>query len=988
MPSVNACLLIATKMAKRDSDYVLERLDAHKAAGMGPQQAQRQAAADLVARVDQERRATEQAIRRQHADLFEGPRLSRAAPPAGPTAGGLPPARPAPRYTLREFGLAGLTIEAIQDRYNRWKHAIDDVQAQGGILTEANDFYRAEERYWGKVASRIEDFEGDLQQFIKAVAADKLTLADMQDYAYAMHAMERNEYLRGKRQDGGGGFDSWSGMSDDDAQAIIDTAIQSGQRDALERHRQTLQGWIQGTRDLMLNEGLITPEEHQTLSTFYKDYVPLRGNPNATQGNKGNGSGKGFNIRGKETKKAKGRYSEADHIIEHVIADRTRALMRAGKNEVLRTFLQFVLDNPSDNLWQVDAVESKPVMSTDANGDQIITEEPAVVKDDRTIGIKDGGREVYVKINDAKLREQMQNLHVEQLNKWLGYLAATQRLLGRMYTSLNPVFTVLNWFRDVLTGTVGMVDEVGFKGAAKLWLTIPRAMNEARKAEFGQPSADYQLFRSTGGKTGFFGFQDVDTLAADLQKQLKQAELSGADPRVWAPAALGLVEKLNAMVENSTRLAAWIAARDEGKTLAQASSISKNITVNFNRKGTATPTLGAFFLFFNPAVQGTARIAQSLQDPKVMAALGAGMAGVALLALQNASMGDDDDGVAWWYKVSQDTKDRNLIIMLPPSSKAGEAIPGTREGRYIKIPMPYGYNWFATIANQAVDMWRHHLDPARGVKPVDAMGNVFKSFLKAYVPVNTLGEGVDNTKSLAMTGFPGIAQPVVQSLLNTNAFGKAMYPDDVHNQHMPDSSKYFAAQAGTVFQKGAQALNRASGGTAYTSGALDFTPATLENLVRAYGGGPASFTLDLMNAMYVRQSIQRPDLDVRRLPFIKQLYGRIDAETDRANAYQRIEKVASVVDPIEQAKRDRKPDDARAMLAEAPELYRLGGALKTIRSQLSTLRKEELSIIASDEADSVKYARLMAVDVKKRQVLQRMNAAFNDAARARATAPQ
>ena len=45
---------------------------------------------------------------------------------------------------------------------------------------------------------------------------------------------------------------------------------------------------------------------------------------------------------------------------------------------------------------------------------------------------------------------------------------------------------------------------------------------------------------------------------------------------------------------------------------AQAAALAKELTVNFNRKGQVAAQAGAMYAFFNAAVQGTARIAQTL----------------------------------------------------------------------------------------------------------------------------------------------------------------------------------------------------------------------------------------------------------------------------------------------------------------------------------------------------------------------------------------
>lgn len=886
--------------------------------------------------------------------------------------------RPAAGYSLPGFGNGSLFVEKIQDRYNRWRQVVEAVRKQGGILNEANDFYKAEERYWGVVGSKIEDFDTEVQGFLEGLVKDKVDSRSMQLYAYAKHAKERNARMRAMREAGQGGFDSWSGMTDEDVDAILDDAHQSGLAPVFEKHHAELMKWTQGTRDIMLSQGLITQDQYDALDNSYDFYVPLKGNPRGDT--KRPGVGQGFNIRGKETMRAKGRYSEASDIIENIIADRVRALTRAGKNEVLRTFLKFVLDNPDPTNWVINDTQINPVMTIDDQGNQVIKEERQVVKGEDTIGIKDGGREVFVRIKDPKLVEQMRNMNIEQVGWWLGHMLRGNRMLSRLYTSLSPVFTVLNFARDLQAGTLNMIGTEGFAAAGRMLAYMPKALYQSAMAESGKPPAEYQLFRATGGKTGFMDFKTIEDLAKDLSTRIDKAGMSGVDPRKFGPKALELIESINGAIENSTRLAAFMAARDSGRTVAEAASVSKNITVNFNRKGALTPNLSAWFLFFNPAVQGTARVAQALASPKVLATIGAGMTGLALLALQNASMGDDDDGVAWWDKIPENVKDRNIVIVLPPSSKQGEAVPGSKTGRYLKIPMPYGYNFFATVARQAVDLYRNKLDPARGAGMGEATKRSVSSLLGAYMPVAELARSLENTKSLAMVATPDVINAPMQSLLNLNGFGRQMYPDQ-GSENLADSSRYFAGQAGTIFQRTAEALNRGTGGSTFKSGLLDFTPATLENLARSYGGGPVSFALDMLNMAYARQSIERPTIDVRRSPFIKQLYGEIDNESDRQAGFERMDKIQEEIDPIQAALRAGKKDEAKEMFAEAGPIATLGGALKVTRKQMTTIRKQELAIIASDKSDAEKYAKLEELAASKRKSLQALNRAFDAASR-------
>ena len=880
------------------------------------------------------------------------------------------------RFNLRNFNIGHQFVEAIQDRYNRWKQTTEDIRQQGGVVNEANDFYLAEERYWGIVGAQNEDFSEEVNQFVKDVAADKLYLEDVALYAYAQHAPERNARIASQRAtmpDGG------SGMMTQDALDLLDEARQAGLEPVLQKHAATLRAWIQGTRDLLFANGMIDQNEYDAWTNMFSEYVPLRGLDGAPEQR---GTGQGFNIRGREGKAAMGRKSRAKQIIEQIVQDRTRALTRIGKNDVGRSFGQFVIDNPSPNLWEINAVENKPFSSVDANGNRIIEERQQIVTDDRAVTFKDGGKEVHVLVHDERLLEQLKNLNADNPSRVVGAFLFVNKILARLYTSLNPVFTAINGLRDLQAATVGVIDEIGFMAVPRLLANMPSAMVESYKAEAGRRSNDYNDFRNTGGKTGFFNFRDIDAQTAELQAMLRDAERMAIDPRKFGPMALRLIESLNSGIENGIRLASFKTARQSGRALADAARISKNITVNFNRRGTMTPTLSAYFLFFNPAVQGTTRIIQAMANPKVVATMGAAMAGVAALALRNAGMGEDDDGVAWWDKIPSEVKERNLVIVLPPGASGGDQVKGSQIGRYVKIPMPYGYNFFAVVANQAVDVWRNMADPRRGATPLDAAAKAFTAFMGAWIPVQELGRSFETPASAALAAVPDALNPLAQIAINLSSFGRPLYPDDPQSKNVPDSSKFFPGQAGSIFQQAAERMNSATGGDRYRSGLLDVTPAALETIARSYGGGPVTFTLDVVNALYLRQSIERPAVRYGALPFFKQLSGVIDAETDRMVGYQRLEQAAKIVDPMVRARREGGPEAREAMAAMREELgpmLRLADTIESTRGSLSDVRKKELKIMSSDKPEAMKYVELMAQAQKRREVLQKFNAAYDRA---------
>lgn len=898
-------------------------------------------------------------------------------------------------YELPEFGRAAKFIEAVQNRYNRWKQAIEAVRKQGGTVTEVNDFYQAEERYWGIVGAQLDDFKGEVDGFVKAVQADGLELDDVALYAYALHAPERNARIaeiNPKFPDGG------SGMTDAQATQILDKAKADGLEQKLAKHAATLTAWTAGTRKVLLDNGLITPEEHKAWEDGYSHYVPLRGRIGEEGGRRGTGSG--FDVRGKESFRAMGRRTQAQDIVEYILQDRAKALIRAGKNEVLRRFARFVLDNPDRQLWEINAVKRERKVVQTPTGEQLVVERSQLNTDrDDTVALKDGGQTIYITVRDQVLLQQLKNLHDEaKLPVIVEALHFVNRLLSRMYTSLNPVFTVLNGARDVLAGTVNMMGVAGPKGAASLVGNLGAAYREAYMAEVkGTPSAAYEEYRRTGGKTGFMDFKDIEGYSEELARIASESASWAsvmAEPDGWKKSrsvwrrmrgtARKLIERIeayNGAVENATRFAAFKAARDQGKSVAEAANVAKNITVNFNRRGSMTPVLSSFFLFFNPAVQGTARMLEALKSADVQKALGMGMASIFGLALANAVVGgdDDDDGMAYWDKIPDQVKDRNLIIMLPPGVDAGESVG--KQGRYIKIPMPYGYNSFATLASTAADVIRHQLNPARGVSPTKGLARAAGSFLGSWFPVSDVAPSIGNPRAVALAFVPDSLDPIVEPALNINSFGKQLYPEGMGQDRLPDSEKVFGAQKNTWTHKTARWINDATGGSQYHDGLISVTPATVGNIVRGYGGGVAGFITSIADTV-ATQGVHRDRVEWWRAPFVKQLYGEVGVMESQALAYERLQQIEEVAEPIRRAKKANDLKAVEAMREQAGPFASLGRVAKDARQRLTVVRKNEARVIESDRmTDAEKNLSLRQWEVERQRVYAKVNRAYVDALR-------
>lgn len=796
----------------------------------------------------------------------------------------------------------------VQDYFLRVQTVQRAVLGQGGVVNEKTDTYGAEVLSHGRSNALLEDFaRNQVQPLMEKAVKMGVELDELSLYAYAMHAKERNAHIAkidGKLQDGG------SGMKNAEADGILQLVKLSGDQAKFEELHGDLMAITMANRLVMLDEGLITQDEFNALEGAYDNYIPLRGFELVDEDNKptGQSAGKGFNVRGPETLKAKGRISRAGQLIENVIGDHQRTIVRSERNQVAKVFLNFVLTNPDDKLWEVDAVSTRKSIDRQTGR---IARNTAIEKGEDTIAVKVKGREIYIKIKDPLLARAMRKAHSDETGEMAKDLMRTvglyTSLLRNTLTRYNPEFAVVNAARDFGFGATAMLDELGEKGAAKFVAHYAGAVavssrNERNKLDPANREWDkwFAEYRAAGGITGGFYQKGVEEIGGDIRDMMVEA---GAQTKDWTEAvrynkvtraakgALRVLEYAGSVSENAARVAAFRTAREMGKTPAQAAIIAKNLTTNFDRKGEYGQILNSLYVFFNAAIQGTHRTAKMFMNPKVMAYAGGFTAGMVGLALANALAGGDDpdDGMAYWDKIPDYVKERNLIIMLPAGAQVEGAEEVGTKGRYLTIPVQYGLNLFPVIGYAISDLIRNGQDKSRGKGWAKTGINVASAFAGSF---NPFGGAVDltNGSSVAQAIMPSIFDPVVQFTTGTNGFGREVAPFKSPFDDKPDSQNSNVRQAGGVAESVAQWLNAATGGSSYESGGIDVSAGTLENVVRNLSGGTGVFLYDVL--ALADKSVESaaggdPDLFVRDIPILRRVYGETAGDVDQGLFYER-----------------------------------------------------------------------------------------------------
>lgn len=893
------------------------------------------------------------------------PNILRSTAPKQPASAG---------FSLPEETKAQAAQREVQDNMNRWRQVLENVREQGGQVDEQNDVYGAEERFHGRTATRIEDFARDeVEPLMQRLADSGHSLQDVEQYLLAQHAEEANARIR-EIDDS---RDTAFGMEDGEAQSILAKFAAMPDAAEFKRLANDFRRISEGTLSLYVKAGIVSPEAAHAMRMAYQFYVPVKGGDEDQAARQG--TGKGLSVNGKQ-KRRMGHDMRDEHVLENMLRDRQRAIVLAEKNNVGTYLLDLIERNPDPKLWTVNVLPKQKVLRdqvsyvVELNGQMLDafnsmeaarvfiqaeaartgskpgafavskSSDPYVsmmakpTLQDHEVQVYVQGRAVRIQLHDPILAGQYRRMGTEQMGRIIEAGKSLNRWLSNVYTGYNPEFFVKNVVRDLFAGTINLTADQGGKVAAKAlshWPKAGAAMFKfalTGKAPSGEYGKALQRYRAAGGSTGAAYMGDLERQADTLQTLYENysgamAAMQEGKPVKAAKIATrkllgGLAhwfEVWNQAGENAFRLATFMAMEDAGKTVAQSASMAKNVTVNFNRKGELTPQLGGLYLFFNPSVQGSQRMYQSLfgKDTKHKAqawAMAGAMAGatLALAAMGRALMGDDE-----WEEIPDSVKDRNLTIALG-------------NGRKLTIPLPYGYSFFASMANR-LDAVMH------GESAEKASIRLASAVFENFSPVgNPIGDDPKSGNWLLL--LPTAIKIPALPAANLTDFGGPMRPDEAKDD-MPDNLKMYRGTRGSLYDKAAQGLSRgfeAIGiGSPYENNWNDISPETIKYLFKTLAGGTGGFMADSASLLNVLASGSAPD--VSEVPFLRSGMRESTVKDARARFYDLGKDAKGHVEAWKRAV-DAGDDKAAGEYERDGELMALGQMMDGYRKQATSLR--------------------------------------------------
>ena len=428
--------------------------------------------------------------------------------------------------------------------------------------------------------------------------------------------------------------------------------------------------------------------------------------------------------------------------------------------------------------------------------------------------MKDGDEYVIYVNGDPQLAQAMNNTRAHRVSEGIKnsiskrVIAVVGRKMAAAYTSLSPLFIPSNYFRD-LTMTLASTairEDAKYnyllrKNLATSW-TLGFMLRDFQngklrdKVNNGNATPKEQMFYDfmmNGGETGFVSSLDVEDLKKKFKNDLKDLDRWKTNPVKVGHTIMDSIEFLNRMIEDSNRFAVYMTSIQYGRSIDEAVNDAKDVTLNFNRKGTGEhswQTIRNLYLFINPAVQSLQTLgALAKHHPFKFTAVTASwlasgvlvpIVNVALMQLGAAFLGGDGDDDKDWYKdiskkywqFSKWDRRNNFIMWVPTTHE------------FVKIPLAQEFRAFYGLGDMiaskmmggelAEESWEDY--------GWDLVGQVVD-----MLPLDPTGyDG-----NIAVSLMPNAIRPVFELAFNVDFTGKPLFKETEYNKYDPNFTKAY-----------------------------------------------------------------------------------------------------------------------------------------------------------------------------------------------------
>lgn len=523
---------------------------------------------------------------------------------------------------------------------------------------------------------------------------------------------------------------------------------------------------------MLVKEGMLTAKAYHTMRKMYPHYIPFFRDMSDAGMQSFLSGGKGFIDVSSPVKRFKGSTRDIIDPLESIIKNTFQFYNTIERNHVGRTFAKLADKNGIGQI--VERVHGNKA------------------KTDNTFNVWENGEKVTYETT-PELIQTMRMLDKDQSNMVAKILSYPANWL-RAGATLSPEFILRNPVRDMIGASIyskhGFIPVVDtFKGLS-LFL---------KKGEL------YWEYMKSGAAHAAMVSLDRDYLGGQLR------DIMSRDSKVTKliKNPLEVLRAMSEATEMATRLAEYDNARKGytglgnrlfGKdrkplTAQEAALVSRDITLDFSRRGSHTKKANQVIAFFNATIQGADKMARAFkEDPR-------GMTVKTMLYITLPS-------VLLWYM----NKDDERYQELPQWEKDTFWIIPGKENMY-RVPKPFEAG---VLFGTSFERMLQYFDDAKN----NRKGVGFKGF----------GDRV--VDSLAPSFMPTAMIPVVEAMTNYSLFRQ--------RNIIPQSQENLPAH----LQYGANTSEVAK----FVGDKINVSPYIVDNTIRGYGGGLAGLGLSGIDA--------------------------------------------------------------------------------------------------------------------------------------------
>jgi hypothetical protein len=346
---------------------------------------------------------------------------------------------------------------------------------------------------------------------------------------------------------------------------------------------------------LLVSSGVMSQKQYDAMLDKHENYIPFQRELDTEYGYMGGTmfGNKMFSDASlsRAIKEIKGSDLDVKDPIRSMMSNTFRIVDLAWQNRVARE-----LSVLSKVMPEYIAKTKPPMQSIEVDGKKVFRPVPKKALPKNMIVVYNKGKKEYYEA-DEHLIEGLMSMTQTSLQGWLK-LATLPTMTLRTGATITPEFMSNNFIRDVLGSFIYSQGKVTFVDALK-GLTARIGRNEL-----------YHKWRMSGGSfNSHIGMTDKSLEEAHRQLIREDGKLAKVFKAPLTP-----LLKASEVVEQSVRIGAYLSAKNDGKSDAEAGLQSRDITIDFGRAGTVGRQVNKFVPFFNAGVQGVDKMVRAFSE--------------------------------------------------------------------------------------------------------------------------------------------------------------------------------------------------------------------------------------------------------------------------------------------------------------------------------------------------------------------------------------